>query len=1206
MNLSLSPSHWENTLFEAVSELMITLDEDLRIQWANKAAGDLVNQDPKYLVGRDCCYVWHGNEPSCKHCPSLIALQTGCPQESEIHASDGRCWHLKHYPLHSSEGVLEGIALIGLETTESKRTEQDLRESEERFQLAMEASRDGIWDWNPMTDEDYYSPGYVAMLGYTKEEVPSDSSFWINHLHPEDKEYVLQINRDCIENRRDSFEIQCRMLTKQGNTIWILDRAKVVSRDCQGRVTRMVGTHTDITQWKIADQALKEAYEKLEKRVEERTAELIKANEKLKDEIEIRRHAENRELRRNKILTAIASGEALATILDLIVESIELEDPDSLCSILLVEEEGRRLLHGSAPNLPDFYNQAIHGLQIGPYSGSCGTAAYEGQLVIVEDVMTHPYWWEFRDLARKAGLRACWSQPIFSSRGAVIATFAIYYCEPRSPSNEDIERIDIAANLASLAIEGKQAEEALRRSRDELELRVEQRTYELERANEQLKQEITEHKQTQEDLRYQHSLLETIINGTWDVLAIQYPDYTIERYNQAGYELIGLPPEKVNGKKCYELLGHNEMCYPCAAHQALKDKTPKRLEKYVPELGIYLDCRSSPVFDREGNIIRLVEHLRDITEQKRFESRIEEERDYLFRVFDSMNQYIVVESPNYRTEFLNRSARDKFGDLEGQICYEQLDRKAPCPNCPIPRVLIHNQPIRYTLEAYGILMEGKATQLVHPNGEISVLKVLEDVTEREQAKKALQQSENYYKAIFETSSSAMFIIDPDTTIYLANSNFEELSGYSREEIEGKKSWTDFMHSDEVKWMKEYHYLRRKSPHHTPKQYECRFIDRNGEKKDMFLAVDMIPGTNQSIASCIEITQRKQMEERLREMSIYDSLTGIYNRNFFEEELKRLSDGRYNPLGIIICDIDGLKLVNDTLGHQSGDKMLANTAELLQHCFRSSDIIARIGGDEFAILLTGTSKNRVEQMVQRLRESVEDQNKNNPETPLSISLGYTVSDATTEVLSLFRKADNRMYREKIQKEKSPRSAIVQALTRSMQARDFDTEGHCQRLERLSGFLARSISLPQGRMNDLFLLARFHDLGKVGIPDHILFKPGSLTDEEWSQMREHCEIGYRIASSVSELAPIADLILKHHEWWNGLGYPQGISGREIPLPCRILAIVDAYDAMTSDRPYRNAMSQHEAIQELRRCAGTQFDPDLVERFIQITEQVGPSEL
>ncbi|HWQ75835.1 MAG TPA: diguanylate cyclase [Syntrophomonas sp.] len=345
----------------------------------------------------------------------------------------------------------------------------------------------------------------------------------------------------------------------------------------------------------------------------------------------------------------------------------------------------------------------------------------------------------------------------------------------------------------------------------------------------------------------------------------------------------------------------------------------------------------------------------------------------------------------------------------------------------------------------------------------------------------------------------------------------------------------------------------------------------------------------------EIAERKAAEEKMRYISMHDTLTGLYNRTLFEKEMHRLDEEQVGNMGLIMCDVDGLKLINDSMGHDKGDSLLINTANLIKSCFNSSDIVARVGGDEFAVLVPNASQKKLEDCYRRMQKKALHQNQSLNELPLSLSIGFALrTDGKTSLNKLYIEADDNMYREKLYRSKSVRSAIVQTLMKALEARDFITEGHAERLQVMVGDMGESIGFSPKAILDLRLFAQFHDIGKVGLPDRILFKHGPLTTDEKLEMQRHCEIGHRIALASPDLMHISDWVLKHHEWWNGNGYPLGLKGEEIPLECRILAIADAYDAMTSDRPYRKAMPHEDAIEELKRCAGTQFDPELVEQF------------
>jgi diguanylate cyclase (GGDEF)-like protein/PAS domain S-box-containing protein len=475
-----------------------------------------------------------------------------------------------------------------------------------------------------------------------------------------------------------------------------------------------------------------------------------------------------------------------------------------------------------------------------------------------------------------------------------------------------------------------------------------------------------------------------------------------------------------------------------------------------------------------------------------------------------------------------------------------------------------------------------------------------DITDRKRAEERLRQSEEKFRKSFQANPDPVFLLTADGLYSDVNDSAIRTLGYDRERIVGRKlDLSPFLTGESSRIVAQNFELRKQGADIKPYTIELR--TRSGESLFAEINVGTFEEEGRFAGELVvarDVTERRRFEEKLRYFSFHDSLTGLYNRNFFEEEMRRLQDGRFAPMGIIVCDVDGLKLINDTMGHERGDALLAGTAEVLRRTFRESDVVARIGGDEFAVLVTGVGPQEMESAANRLRNAVQASDALDPAPGLSISVGYAVSEEhKVDIQDLFRQADNAMYREKLNRAQSIHGYIVQALMKALEARDFITEGHCERLESVVVRLAKAMRLPESAINDLTLLAKFHDLGKVGISDQILFKPGKLSPEEARAMRKHCEIGHRIAQTIPSLAHISDWILKHHEWWDGRGYPLGLKGENIPLVCRILAVADAFEAMTSDRPYRKAMSHAETMEELRRNAGTQFDPDVVEQFMRV---------
>ncbi|MBN7574227.1 MULTISPECIES: HD domain-containing phosphohydrolase [Clostridium] len=355
------------------------------------------------------------------------------------------------------------------------------------------------------------------------------------------------------------------------------------------------------------------------------------------------------------------------------------------------------------------------------------------------------------------------------------------------------------------------------------------------------------------------------------------------------------------------------------------------------------------------------------------------------------------------------------------------------------------------------------------------------------------------------------------------------------------------------------------------------------------------GADHVLAALRDMTVKKELEERLEYLCYNDQLTGLYNRRYYEEELKSLDIKENYPLTIVLGDVNGLKLINDSFGHVVGDELIKKSAQIIKNGCRSQDVVIRLGGDEFVILLPKTDTYEAEKIVENINNLAKKEKIQGLD--ISISFGYETKCHEDEMIQeIFIKAEDYMYKRKLFESSNMRGKTIDTIINTLNEKNKREEQHSVRVAELCELMGKNIGLPKRKIQELKNAGLLHDIGKIAIEENILNKPGRLTEDEYNEIKRHPEIGYRILSTVNEMSEIAKYVLSHHEMWNGEGYPKGIKDIDIPFESRIISIVDAYDAMTSERPYRKALSEEFAIEELKRNSGIQFDPELVNLFIE----------
>ncbi len=503
----------------------------------------------------------------------------------------------------------------------------------------------------------------------------------------------------------------------------------------------------------------------------------------------------------------------------------------------------------------------------------------------------------------------------------------------------------------------------------------------------------------------------------------------------------------------------------------------------------------------------------------------------------------------------------------------------------------------------GVLSKG----IIYMLNEISsyILKLEEKNQDLFDAKETINKERLLFKTTIHSLGDGVISTDAMGNILIMNDVAEKLTGWSLKDALGMPFETVFHIVDENTREKCITPIQNveECKEHNESDKNVLLIKKNGEEIAIEECAAPILDDGGNIKGLVVVfrdyTDKKEKQARISYLSSHDQLTGLYNRHFFENEINRFEQEAVIPLSLALIDVNGLKLINDAFGHQVGDKLLQMVSKVLVDICRKDDIICRIGGDEFVILLPKTDHQETELVTKRIDHKISNQRLNN--TMVSVSIGWaTKTTLDQKIMETYLKAEKDMYRRKLIESQQMKETTIQTIIHTLHEKDPREKMHSENVGDMSKRIGEALQLNQELIQEIEMAGFLHDIGMIAIDRGILEKQDRLTPSEYEIIKRHAEVGYHILKSVDTFAYLSDYILAHHERWDGTGYPRGLKGKEIPLVSRIIMVAGSYEAMTSERVYRSAFSKEEAVQELIRCSGTQFDPNIVQVFLSILKR------
>lgn len=854
--------------------------------------------------------------------------------------------------------------------------------------------------------------------------------------------------------------------------------------------------------------------------------------------------------------------------------------------LLLDAELSVKKMYSSFVDAPSVYQDE----EAMPLGNAFREAAYERQTIFIEDFEVPPHMLRAAGLSgRLKGIAA----PVIVS-GALYGVFVVISSE-LMPS--ELPVVTVFANLMGSTIERTALIQSLKKNIDEL----------------------TESKQAHEQTAQRLSIASNASRvGFWE--------YDIESdlfgIDETARCIFGTEDATIKGTvEVWKKIIHpdDRLASYVALKKSLTNGEGCTIEfRVIHPGGNVRHVRCVGILHRNnlGEPARLVGSAWDITERKNIEVALRDNERQLRKIFDLLPVGLWVTDKEGRIIKGNPAGERIWEGKIEDINVETRIRRFPSGEAinsgewALGKTVQHGLTIQEqmleieTLQGNRKIVINSTAPVMDENGGLqAAIMINRDVTENETAKAALRSEKELLSTTLQSIGEGVVVTDAEGRITTVNTVFEQLSGCTQQEAKGR------LFDDVVQTIND-----RKKPCpsliektlHTgqiiSRSNGIQLLCKSGRKVPIAHTVSPIRNGNGQIIGTVlvirNITEQKKRQKKIDYLVYHDALTGVYNRRYFDQMLRKIDAEENLPISIINCDVNGLKLTNDAFGHSAGDELLMRMSAVLVKACRSCDIVARSGGDEFMILMPKANE-LVAQYVCNQIKTLAQNNRLNA-IDCSISVGYDTKNHPDESLkTIINKAEAYMYRNKSFESPYMRGSSINNILSTLHEKSARERVHCSHVSEIGAKIALAMGLPEREITEIGLIGRMHDIGKIAVNETLFTKPAKLTEEEWIDMKRHPEVGFRILSASTDMAYIAKSVLAHHERFDGNGYPNGLEGTGIPVMARILAVADAYEAMTNERPYRATRSKDEALCEIESLRGTQFDPTIVDVFLKLNQ-------